>query len=430
MKFKSIKGTKDILPAESAKWQQAESSIRAIMHSFNFREIRTPIFEETSLFARGIGELTDIVGKEMYTFQDRSGDSLTLKPEMTASVVRAYIQHNLGEQQPLVKVYYISPMFRQERPQAGRLRQFHQFGAEAIGGANPEIDAEIIALACEVYRALGIKNVLLKINSVGCEKCRPGYKKALQDFLEQMLDRLSEPSRQRFLQNPLRILDSKDETDRGLTKNAPLMKDHLCAECKDHFAGLQESLKLFEVPFEIDGRIVRGLDYYTKTAFEIVSNDLGSQDALAGGGRYDLLAEELGGKRTPGVGFAAGIERLLMVIEKQAISLGIESHPQLFLIAADEAGKKWVLQQALVLRRQGISYDFDLLGRSVKSQMREADRQHADFCVVIGNNELQKGTVEIKNLKDGTLQPSRLKDFIEDVRSAVRSLETSDAKKK
>jgi histidyl-tRNA synthetase len=401
LKFRSIKGTRDILPDESHRWISLESIVRARMELFNYREIRTPVFEETALFARSIGELTDIVGKEMYTFADQGGTSLTLKPEMTASVVRAYIQNNLGEQQPLQKVYYISPMFRQERPQAGRLRQFTQFGAEAIGGANAEVDAEVIALAYDIYSSVGIKNVSLKINSVGCEKCRPRYKQLLQEYLRKILDRLSEQSKTRFEGNPLRILDSKDEKDQALTKDAPLMKDHLCEECAAHFQGLQKYLTALEIPHLVDGRIVRGLDYYTKTAFEIVSTDLGSQDALAGGGRYDLLVQQLGGKPTPAVGFAAGMERLLMVMEKQLVAETEKSHPAVYIVAADEPGRSWTIGETMKLRKEGIPCECDLLGRSVKSQMREADRQKTEYVLVVGENELRANRGTLKNMETG-----------------------------
>ena len=401
MKFKSIKGTKDILPDESHRWQFVEHAIRLAMHLFNYKEIRTPIFEETALFARGIGELTDIVGKEMYTFLDRSETSLTLKPEMTASVIRAYIQNNLGEQQPLTKVYYLSPMFRQERPQAGRLRQFHQFGAEAIGGSNAVIDAENIALAVAVYENLGIRNFSVRINSVGCETCRPAYREILKAYLQTVYDKLSPESQNRFEQNPLRILDSRDENDKDVTKNAPLIKDHLCKECATHFSELQSSLSLYNIAVAIDGRIVRGLDYYTKTAFEIISADLGSQDALAGGGRYDLLTEQLGGKPTPAVGFAAGIERLLMVMEKQNIAIVDQIHPRVFIVAADEYGRRWAIEKAMELRREGIACEIDLLGRSLKAQMREADRQRAELVIVVGEQEVNKDQITIKSMASG-----------------------------
>ena len=374
------------------------------MHAFNYREIRTPVFEETTLFSRSIGELTDVVGKEMYSFPDRSGTSLTLKPEMTASVIRSFIQHNMGEQQPLVKLYYIAPMFRQERPQAGRLRQFHQFGAEAIGGDNAIMDAEVIALAVEIYKTLRLTNFTVRINSVGCEVCRPPYKQKLQTFLEHVIDKLSDESKQRLKQNPLRILDSKDEHDQTLTKDAPLMKDNLCKDCAEHFSNLQSFLKTLKIDFTIDGRIVRGLDYYTKTAFEIVSQDLGSQDALTGGGRYDLLVKELGGKHTPAVGFAAGIERLLMVMEKQKLLLTDNLHPFVYIAYADKHGRSWTIEQAYILRHQAIRCEYDPLDRSLKSQMREANRQQAEYVLIVGENELRAQSVSLKNMKTGNEQ--------------------------
>ena len=418
LKFKSIKGTKDILPDESYRWQFAEQTIRSVMHAFNYREIRTPVFEETGLFSRGIGELTDIVGKEMYTFTDRSETSITLKPEMTAAVIRSYIQNNLGEQQPLVKVYYISPMFRQERPQAGRLRQFHQFGAEAIGGQHAAIDAEIIALSVTIYQTLGVKNFSVNINSVGCEQCRPAYKEKLKNHLKSVLSKLSEESQRRFEQNPLRILDSKDENDRALTADAPLMKDYLCEACDTHFKTLQKILRSLKINHTVDGKIVRGLDYYTKTAYEIIGNDLGSQDALAGGGRYDLLVKQLGWKDTPAVGFAAGIERLLMTMERQNVFSGNDIQPTVFITVADDAGRAWAITQAMELRAHGIPCEIDLLNRSLKSQMREADRQHAGYVIIIGGSELEQQQVSVKNMKTGEQQTVKLGDILKFIKSA------------
>lgn len=411
MKFKSIKGTKDILPNEVHIWQKVEETIRSVMELYNYKEIRTPVFEDTSLFTRGIGELTDIVGKEMYTFTDRGGDSITLKPEVTASVIRAFIQNNLGEQQPLTKVYYISPAFRQERPQAGRLRQFHQFGAEAIGGANAEVDAEVIALSAAIYDKFGINEFEVRINSVGCQICRAEYKDILKSYLKKVSDKLSPDSQRRLETNPMRILDSKDENDRSLTQNAPLMKDHLCDECKNHFEKLQDILNQSGVKYIIDGRIVRGLDYYTKTAYEIVSKALGSQDALVGGGRYDLLVNELGGKPTPSVGFAAGIERLLMVLEKTKGFKSEPPHLKLFLAVADEKSRTAVFKKAMNLRNEGISCDIDLLNRSLKAQMREADRQLAEYVVVIGENEIKSDCAMLKNMKTGTQEEISFKDI-------------------
>ncbi|RCK71900.1 MAG: Histidyl-tRNA synthetase [Ignavibacteriae bacterium] len=404
MKYKSIKGTKDILPDESHIWIEVENRIRKVMHTYNYKEIRTPIFEETKLFARGIGEFTDIVGKEMYTFTDRGGDSLTLKPEVTASVIRAYIQHNLGEKQPLTKVYYISPAFRQERPQAGRLRQFHQFGAEAIGSKNPAVDAEIISLAANIYESFGIRDFVIKINSVGCEICRNEYKNILKKFLIDISNKLSPESQKRIDVNPMRVLDSKDENDRIATKSAPLILNYLCNDCKTHFAQLQDLLSFMNVTFEVDGRIVRGLDYYTKTAFEIISTELGSQDALAGGGRYDLLVKELGGKDTPAVGFAAGLERLLMVLQKQNQDKFQAPRPKVFIAYADKSCEKIILNLAQKLRAKGVPCEIDLLNRSLKSQMREADRQNSDFVIVVGENEVKSNRLNIKNMKTGKVE--------------------------
>lgn len=399
MTYRAIKGTKDILPAETARWQHVEQTVRSVFHRYNYREIRTPVFEQTSLFARSIGELTDIVGKEMYTFADRSGDSITLRPEGTASVMRSYIQNNLAQDQPLTKVYYIGPMFRQERPQAGRLRQFHQFGAEATGSPTPETDAEIIALAIDIYRALGITQWSLQINSVGDEECRPRYKDLLREELRKVADRLSPESQKRLEQNPMRVLDSKDENDRALTAGMPLINDHLNEACAAHFGRVKELLTSYGIPFTVNGRLVRGLDYYTKTAFEITSSELGSQDALAGGGRYDLLVQELGGKPTPSVGFAAGMERLMMILEKKGFAAP-EPRPRLFLAAADAPARDWVLAKTMELRSRGVAAETDLLGRSLKSQMKEADRQGAAFVLVVGAAELAAGRGVLKNLSD------------------------------
>ena len=401
MKFRSIKGTKDILPEETPHWQYVESVIRRVMHNFNYQEIRTPVFEQTGLFARSIGELTDIVSKEMYTFLDWSEENITLRPEGTAAALRAYIQNNLGEQSPLTKVYYIGPMFRQERPQAGRLRQFHQFGAEALGASSPQLDVEMMVLPIEIYKQLGIDHFVLKINSVGCEKCRPAYKQYLQTELRKIFTQLSHDSQIRAEQNPLRVLDSKDEKDRELTAGMPLMNEYLCEECAVHFASTRSLLDALNIRYEVDGRLVRGLDYYTKTAFEITSVALGSQDALAGGGRYDLLVEELGGKQTPGVGFAAGIERLMIVLTKLNKNKIIVSAPVIFFVGLDETARIWAFLKTSELRQQGICAEVDYLGRSIKSQMREANRQQAQYVIVVGEQELKTKIAKLKNMRTG-----------------------------
>lgn len=401
MKFRSIKGTRDILPDETERWQGVEQTIHRVLKNFNYREIRTPVLEPTALFARSIGELTDIVSKEMYTFTDRSEESVTLRPEGTAATLRAYIQNNLGEQGGLTKLYYIGSMFRQERPQAGRLRQFHQFGAEALGSAAPELDVEMMLIAIQIYTDLGIADTRLVINSVGCEQCRPTYKELLTRELLKRKDGLSPESQSRIEHNPLRVLDSKNETDRTVTADVPLMKDHLCAECAGHFSTVQQFLQSLGIQFTIDGRLVRGLDYYTKTAFEITSSDLGSQDALAGGGRYDLLVKELGGKPTPGTGFAAGIERLMIVLEKRGASVNPASRPRVFLIGLDAASRSWAFVKTCMLRKQGISAETDYLARSLKAQMREANRQQVEYVVIVGEQELQSRSAKLKSMQSG-----------------------------
>ena len=411
MNYRSIKGTKDILPSETPLWQFVEQTIRDVFRQYNYKEIRTPVFETTSLFARSIGELTDIVGKEMYTFQDRSGDSITLRPEGTASAIRAYIQNNLGEALPLSKIYYIGPMFRQERPQAGRLRQFHQFGAEAVGSPTAETDVEIIAMTIEIYKRLGITNYSLQINSVGDEECRPKYKEILKAELLKIADKLSFESHKRIEQNPMRVLDSKDENDKALTASMPLITDYLNEECAKHFDRVKQLLTLYGIPFTVNGRLVRGLDYYTKTAFEITSTELGSQDALAGGGRYDLLVKELGGKQTPSVGFAAGMERLMMILEKKGFQLP-KHNPKIFIAAADESAREWVLKTTMQLRTAGIASECDLLARSLKSQMKEADRQQAQFSLVVGSMELESGKALLKNLTDHSQREILLADVV------------------
>jgi len=408
VKYRAIKGTKDILPPETSSWQYIESVVRQTMHRFGYREIRTPIFEQTALFARSIGELTDIVSKEMYTFLDRSEESLTLRPEGTASTLRAYIQHSIGEQMPLAKLYYIGPMFRQERPQAGRLRQFHQFGAEALGSPSPQLDVEMMLLPLQIYQSLGIKTFSLTINSVGCPRCRPKYKELLRLELRKVFDQLSEDSQRRVEQNPLRVLDSKDEHDRSLTATIPSILDYLCDECSTHFKTVQKVLDTLHLPYTVDNRLVRGLDYYTKTAFEITSTSLGSQDALAGGGRYDMLVEELGGASTPGVGFAAGIERLLTALTASEAFQPPALTPELFIVALDEPSRSFAFQKAMELRNKGIAVEMDYNDRSVKAQMREANRQQAHYVIVVGSNELASGKGILKEMSTGKEIPVSL----------------------
>lgn len=409
--IKAITGTKDILPVDISKWQYLEKLLRETFQLFNYKEIRTPIFEETALFARGIGEETDIVSKEMYTFKDRSETSITLRPENTAGVVRSFIEQSLGAQQSLNKLYYIGPMFRQERPQAGRLRQFHQFGAEALGSTSPLLDAEMIQVAYHILKNLGLKNLVVKINSLGIPEVRENYKNVLREYLKDKKEKLSEDSRKRFDTNILRIFDSKIEVDQQIMKDAPLLIDYLDEQSKNDFDVVKSYLTKVGIPFEVDPALVRGLDYYTKTTFEIVSGSVGSQSALCGGGRYDLLVEELGGKATPGVGFAAGMERILLACENEK-SLNLQNDSvDAYLIRIDPEIEIEVANIASELRRENISCDYDYLNRSVKAQMREANKYNAKYVVFIGGDEYKRGELNVKNLSNGEQQLIKIEDF-------------------
>ncbi len=394
-----VKGVNDILPGEARQWQDLETVVKHVMERYAFGEIRPPIFEKTELFARGVGEDTDIVSKEMYSFPDMSKSSLTLRPELTAGVVRSYIQNNLQQISPVQKLWYEGPMFRQERPQKGRYRQFWQFGAEAIGSANPEQDAEMIALFYAILQELGIENsVTLKINSVGDSESRALYRSALQNYLRPYLGSLSENSQQRFQSNPLRILDSKAPIDKELVQDAPKIRECLNEASATHYAEVLQMLGAMNIPYTQDNLLVRGLDYYTHTIFEFTSDALGAQDAICGGGRYNDLVKELGGQDVPAIGWAAGIERLLLVVEAL--------HPftsanalDLFLIVAD--GDLRTPAQKLVYgwRHAGLKCDVDTLRRSMKAQMREANRQQARFVAILDAEAFDQGLVQLKNFE-------------------------------
>jgi histidyl-tRNA synthetase len=409
--IKAIKGTKDLLPSDAPRWHYLENVVKNIFSTFNYKEIRTPVFEETSLFARSIGEETDIVGKEMYTFEDKGGNSITLKPEMTAGVVRAFIEHSLGAQQLLNKLFYISPMFRQERPQAGRLRQFHQFGGEAIGSASPLLDGELIQIAYDILKALGLKDLTVKINSLGIPETRENYKNLLREFLKDKKDELSEDSRMRFDKNILRIFDSKIESDQKLLEGAPTLIENLDEESRKDFELVKEYLAKVNIPFEVDSKLVRGLDYYTKTTFEIISGSVGAQSALLGGGRYDLLVEKLGGKPTPAVGFAAGMERILLACENEN-SLTVDDRSiDVYIIRIDKELEMTVSEIASGLRREGLNIDYGYLQRSVKAQMREANKFNARFALFVGGEEFEQGKLNLKNMESGEQQICPLNDI-------------------
>lgn len=418
-KYQRIKGTHDILPHETPGWRRLEAVVHEIMRRYDYAEIRTPVFEETGLFARGIGQLTDIVAKEMYTFQDRSEKSITLKPEGTAAVIRAFIENSLGERRPINKLYYICPMFRQENPQAGRLRQFHQFGAELLGTPRPEADVETILLALDIFRSAGLRHFELVINSVGDPTCREPYKEALKTFLREHEASLCETCQGRTERNPLRVLDCKEEGCRRVTESAPKLIDALCDDCATHFQRVQDLLQNLDVPYQLDFRLVRGLDYYTRTAYEILSPSLGAQNALGGGGRYDLLTEELGGKPTPGVGFAAGIERLLMALAKEEKSDGELAALDVFVATLGEDAAAAGARLAYALRKDGLSVGVDLLGRSLKAQMKEANRSRARFAVIIGENELQTGRAVLRNLQSSTQEEVAMDDLPQLLRASV-----------
>jgi histidyl-tRNA synthetase len=387
------------------------------MQKYGYQEIRTPAFEKTDLFARGIGEGTDIVSKEMYSWTDQSGEKLTLKPELTAPVVRAYIQHNLGSQSSVNRLYYMDALFRRERPQKGRTRQFHQFGAEVFGSEHPEADVEIISISYNFFKDIGIADLTLKLNSIGSEKCRSNYRNKLRNYLKPFLSDLTETSQNRFNKNPLRILDTKIEYEKEILRNAPEISGFLTYDDKSHFEEVKSLLNALSIPFIIDAQMVRGLDYYTRTTYEITSNVLGAQDALCGGGRYDKLVETLGGKPTPAVGFAAGIERLLLALESKAAESSDESS-QIQIIGLTENVRSNCQVLAQELRNYGFSVSTDLLRRSLKSLLREANRNHARIAIIIGDDGLVNNTVQVKNMETGeqaTIIKNKLPEYLTDL---------------
>lgn len=396
------RGTKDILPDTVGDWNYVEGEIRELCRRFGYSEIRTPIFEHTELFQRGIGEGTDVVDKEMYTFTDRGERSITLRPENTASAVRAYLQNKLYAQSNLVKLFYIGSMFRYDRPQAGRMREFHQFGVEALGEANPAVDAEVILLAMNLLEGLGLKDLELSINSVGCPKCRSKYRTMLQDFFRDKLEDLCEDCRSRFERSPLRILDCKKDSDKPYMADAPKITDCLCEECADHFTKLKELLTSAGISFTHDPRLVRGLDYYTKTAFEIKYPPLGAQSAVAGGGRYDGLIEEMGGNPTPAVGFATGLERLLLALESQNLLPEKNRSVDAYVVALGEAAQAEGFKLLNSLRQQGLSAAMDFAGRSMKAQMKQANKLGAKYSVILGEDEIVEGVVMLRSMEDSS----------------------------
>jgi histidyl-tRNA synthetase len=393
------KGTKDVLPDQSYKWHYIEGIIRELTRAYNLKEIRTPTFEATELFLRGVGETTDIVNKEMYTFLDKGGRSITLKPEGTAGVARSVIENSLLNTLPL-KVYYLTPVFRYERPQSGRLREHHQFGIEIFGSNSPDADAEAILIARRLFELLDINNLELNINSIGCADCRSAYNRALKKYLSGNLDRMCELCNDRFDKNPLRILDCKNEKCVEINSGAPVIQDYLCDECGEHQNALLKILDSLNIPFVINPRIVRGLDYYTRTVFEFVSSNIGAQGTVCGGGRYDNLVEEVGGKPCPAVGFGLGIERLIMVMESSSGNIIKEPRPDIYIAPLGITNLKCI-SIAEQLRAKGISAETDIMSRNLKAQLKHANRIRARYLIVLGSNELESGRVSLKHMDSG-----------------------------
>lgn len=405
------KGTKDVLPQESYKWQYIETTAREVASIFGAKEIRTPTFEHTEVFERGVGDTTDVVNKEMYTFLDKGNRSMTLKPEGTAGVARAFIENGFANSVLPLKLFYITQCFRYERPQAGRLREFHQFGVEFLGADTPETDAEAILLAKTFFDKLGIKNLTLYINSIGCKDCRAKYQAALKAYFEKNVDKLCPLCRERLDKNPMRILDCKNEECKELNKGAPSILDFLCDECNDHFDRVKELLKICHVDYEIDSGIVRGLDYYTRTVFEFVSNNIGAQGTVCGGGRYDGLVSQLGGAKVPGIGFALGIERLLLLMESVDAYVGENKVPEVYFATMGKAACDKAFELAHSLRKLGVICDLDLKGRGIKAQFKYADKIGAKKVVIIGDSELINGTVKLKEMDSGKEEEISFEDL-------------------
>ncbi len=402
MDIKAPRGTKDISIRESYKWQYVEQKVRDLTALYHYQEIRTPIFEHTELFARGVGDTTDVVQKEMYTFEDKGGRSITLRPEGTAGAVRSFIESGIaGGPQP-TKMYYLSaPVFRYENPQAGRLREHHQFGVEVFGAKDASIDAEVISLALNLLHDLGVHNLSLNINSIGCKHCRPAYNQALKAYYAARKDQLCDTCLERLERNPLRLLDCKEKKCSQLAEQAPKIVEYLCPECEAHFQALQSYLRKLGIDFAINPKIVRGLDYYTKTVFEIISSEIGAQGTVCGGGRYDGLVSQLGGPEMPGIGFGMGIERLLMVMESAGVIIPEPQPLQIFLCTMGQAAREKAFQLLGQLRCAGISADMDHAARSMKAQFKYADKLGAKYTLSIGDNELEKGKANLKNMEDG-----------------------------
>lgn len=396
------KGTNDFVPGESEKWQYIEQLCRQVCAEYGYKEIRLPIFEHTEVYLRSVGETSDIVEKEMYSFEDKGFTHVTLRPEGTAGTVRAFLENKLYADPQPTKLYYMGPMFRYDKPQAGRYRQFNQFGVEVFGANHPSVDAEVIVLAVEIFKRLGLTGLTVKVNTVGCADCRPKHMEELKTYFHQYEDQLCETCRDRLERNPLRILDCKEDGCKEVCKGAPTTIDAACDNCSTHFEKLQEYLNAAGVQFEVDTNLVRGLDYYVQTAFEIVINSVGSaQNAIAGGGRYNGMLAQFGGDDLPGIGFAIGLERLLLTLEQQGIKLPISSHPDVYIAPLGEAAQQEAFLLSLQLRNKGIYTEKDYLGKSLKAQMKAADRFQVKYAVIIGESELEKQVAVVREMATG-----------------------------
>ena len=424
---KAVKGTQDLLPADSYKNQFIESTMLDIASKFGFREVRTPVFEHTELFQRGVGETTDVVQKEMYTFNDKGERSITLRPEGTAGAVRAFLEHGLFNEALPSKMCYLTSCYRYEKPQAGRLREFHQFGVEVFGAGAPAADAEVISVANEIFAFLGVQNLKLEINSIGCPECRKNYHNALKEYFESKKEDLCGTCLERLEKNPMRILDCKSPVCSDITKDAPVILDYVCDECKAHFESVKKYLDVMNIEYTVNPRIVRGLDYYSRTVFEFVSTEIGAQGTVCGGGRYDGLVEELGGPHTPALGFGMGIERLLLLLKAQDIEIPEPSSCDLYIAPMGEAASLEAMKIVSDLRANGVSAQTDVVGRSLKAQMKFADKIGAKYTMVLGDNEIAEGKAKIKNMATGEANEAELADLGENfmeflVREATAAL--------
>lgn len=409
---KAVKGTKDILPGEIYKTQYIENTALDVAERFGFKEIRTPVFEHTELFQRGVGDTTDVVQKEMYTFDDKGGRSITLRPEGTAGAARSFLENGLCNDTLPQKVCYLTSCYRYEKPQAGRLREFHQFGVECFGAQSPLADAEIISLANTFFKELGVKDLALEINSIGCPTCRAEYHKALKAYFEGRKDKLCDTCKDRLERNPMRILDCKSPVCSEIAKDAPVVLDYLCDECREHFEKVKSYLNAQNIAFKVNPRIVRGLDYYTKTVFEFISESIGAQGTVCGGGRYDGLIEELGGQKTPSLGFGLGIERLMLLIEAQGCEFPKESMPDLFIAALGEKAQLKAVEIANDMREEGFTCLYDVNGRGLRAQMKYANKLGAKYTIVLGDDEVESGIAKLKNMESGEETEIALQTFV------------------